>query len=130
MGSVEAAAYATSIFLEIALQAQSRKCRLHPTQYPTSSVAVMDPLSDSSVTKPLASRPLDRPSISTEKQAQDEIRALKTELEKQKQRMVSRPEATANKATSAPRSLKGASLANPNKKARKYEAIEFESDEE
>jgi hypothetical protein len=30
----------------------------------------------------------------------------------------------------APRPLKGASLANPNKKARKYQAIEFESDEE
>lgn len=29
-----------------------------------------------------------------------------------------------------PRPLKGASLANPNKKARKYQALEFESDEE
>jgi hypothetical protein len=32
--------------------------------------------------------------------------------------------------TPAARPLKGASLANPNKKARKYQAIEFESDEE
>ena len=29
-----------------------------------------------------------------------------------------------------PPKLKGASLANPNKKARKYEAVEFESDED
>jgi hypothetical protein len=32
--------------------------------------------------------------------------------------------------TAARRAPKGASLANPNKKARKYQAIEFESDEE
>ena len=84
---------------------------------------------------------------STEKQAQDEIKALRTELEKEKKRVASPPETNAKSVSldfiwgianlriivetvSAPRPLKGASLANPNKKARKYEALEFESDEE
>jgi len=80
------------------------------------------------VVRPSASHAtLEPPSTtSTDKQAQDEIKTLKTELDKQKRRMVSPPET--NK--SGPRPLKGASLANPNKKARKYQAIEFESDEE
>jgi hypothetical protein len=87
--------------------------------------------------------------ISTDVQAQDEIKALRTELDKQKKRMVSPPETSSNSSkcvydidmhtplkdksaenVPVPRPLKGASLANPNKKARKYEAIEFESDEE
>jgi hypothetical protein len=104
----------------------------------------------SGVTKPLTGRPLAKPSspISTEKEAQDEIGALRTELDKQKRRMVSPPGTSSNsecvydrhelplknkssaETVTAPRPLKGASLANPNKKARKYEAIEFESDEE
>src|ERR1700682_3877802 len=85
--------------------------------------------------------------ISTDKQAKDEIKALRTELDNQKRRMVSPSESNANSGymyfkyelflknkpaekLSDRRVLKGASLANPNKKARKYAAIEFESDEE
>jgi hypothetical protein len=52
----------------------------------------------SGVMKPSANSTLARPSgpISTEKQAQDEIMALRTELDKQKKRMVSPPETNAN----------------------------------
>ena len=37
---------------------------------------------------------------------------------------------TENASSSAARPVKGASLANPNKKARKYQAVEFESDDD
>jgi hypothetical protein len=88
---------------------------------------------------------------SADKKAQEEIKALKAELVKQQQKkrhaspeeiapstsrvvsregLFSRYVIFAEAATAAPRPLKGASLANPNKKARKYQAIEFESDEE
>ncbi|KAG5646841.1 hypothetical protein DXG03_002218 [Asterophora parasitica] len=64
---------------------------------------------------------------SGDKKAQDEIiKALKAELEKQR----ATPAETRAKSATAPKVLKGASLANPNKKARKYQAIEFESDDE
>jgi hypothetical protein len=84
---------------------------------------------------------------SSELKAQAEIKALKAELDKEKKRIKSPTESAASEfckrrvvnvfllgpfteSATAPRPLKGASLANPNKKARKYQAIEFESDEE
>lgn len=77
-------------------------------------------------------------------EAQEEIKSLKAQLDKQKnlKRMVSPPESkpqinlcpmiskSAEETAPPARHPKGASLANPNKKARKYQAIEFESDEE
>lgn len=87
---------------------------------------------------------------SVDKKAQKEIKALKAELVKQQQKKrhaspeepvpsasritcresVFNGRCFAETAAVAPRPLKGASLANPNKKARKYQAIEFESDED
>jgi len=91
ISSAEAAAHATGVFLDIALQAQSRKCRLHPAQYSNSSVELDPPR----MTRPLTDRRPASPT-STEKQAKDEIRALRTELDNQKRRMVSPPEPNAN----------------------------------
>ncbi|KAF8070369.1 G-protein alpha subunit-domain-containing protein [Lyophyllum atratum] len=154
----EAASHATDVFLDvsnsftnsyrtlvtilhrqkIALQAQSRKCRLHPDQFGTSYIS--PPPQATSAATISRTAPVPRRSVaatvkqdaeaasssSGDQKAQAEIKALKAELEKQKYKIVE-PRA---KSATAPKPLKGASLANPNKKARKYQAIEFESDDE
>ncbi|KAF5385786.1 hypothetical protein D9615_002338 [Tricholomella constricta] len=147
--SAEAASHATDVFLDIALQAQSRKCRLHPDQFATSHVSpppridTARPLTTStlSTTAPRLVAPLPHRDSATDvdrkaepsgsgfddQKAQDEIKALKAELEKQKQQAIP---SISRKSTAVPKPPKGASLANPNKKARKYQAIEFESDDE
>ncbi|RDB24778.1 hypothetical protein Hypma_007992 [Hypsizygus marmoreus] len=141
LSSAEAASHATDIFLDIALQAQSRRCHLHPDQF-ASSLAPPPPrrIETESSDRPIAPKPKRAPdanvaqsaeassSASTEQKALLEIKALKAELDKQKQRMTPPDPRAKPGAPSKP--LKGASLANPNKKARKYQAIEFESDEE
>ncbi|KAJ7188559.1 hypothetical protein C8R46DRAFT_1055077 [Mycena filopes] len=136
---------------KIALNAQSRQSRLNGFAAPLASTSTSvasrapPPAASSSNSKPTASkaRPpadhgADKKSVakpatgSADTEAQEEIKALKAELVKQQQKKRhASPEHSAPKATTAaPRALKGASLANPNKKARKYQAIEFESDEE
>ncbi|KAJ7287348.1 hypothetical protein C8J57DRAFT_1283612 [Mycena rebaudengoi] len=136
MSAVDAAAYATDIFVGIALQAQSRQS--HLTSTPAASRVPATPKLAGGKGKGKAEPSENNQSVKaakpepSESKAQDEIKALKAELVKQKRRHAS-PEAapTITKAAAvAPRPLKGASLANPNKKARKYKAIEFESDEE
>ncbi|KAJ7668473.1 hypothetical protein DFH06DRAFT_1181828 [Mycena polygramma] len=145
MNSAQAAAYATDVFVTIALNAQSRQSHLNPFAVPiasTSAPSRAPPTAASSSSSKPAKAPADDAGVkkaagktatgSTEKKAQDEIKALKAELVKQQQKKRhASPEQIAPKAAAAaPRPLKGASLANPNKKARKYQAIEFESDEE
>ncbi|KAK7057460.1 hypothetical protein R3P38DRAFT_2841111 [Favolaschia claudopus] len=145
----EAAAYTTEVFVNIALNAQSRQCRLNPSAVPIASTsvvsrsvpAVASTASSKSTGKAKAPREESHEVKVAEKsqktnartaghKAQEEIKALKAELEKQqKKKRLPSPE-EAPKPAAAPRALKGASLANPNKKARKYQAIEFESDEE
>ncbi|KAG6813774.1 hypothetical protein H0H92_007726 [Tricholoma furcatifolium] len=154
--SAEAASHATDVFLDIALQAQSRKCRLHPDEFsstyvssartdrdrPTTTKSTTGNVtaSDSSRTGassrqvvPLPQRAAQSDDVkaaaaSKPDNAQSEIKALKAELAKHQQRAPS----TDPKPKSAPpaKTIKGASLANPNKKARKYQAIEFGSDED
>lgn len=152
MTQADAASHATNVFLEIALQAQSRKCKLHapsvayPPLAPSSLLTVDTKVKAkvSSAAGPSTSKETPaktshkaKESVASAKpsklqaaneDAQEEIKSLKAQLDKQKnlKRMVSPPEKTAP----AARQPKGASLANPNKKARKYQAIEFESDEE
>ncbi|TFK44473.1 hypothetical protein BDQ12DRAFT_673043 [Crucibulum laeve] len=148
MSAVDAAAHATNVFLEIALHAQSRKCRLHaaPAEYSLASITPsITPVASHAVQEP-APQPIDssskvaarvqgssqktaKPSANTvqvDKSAQEEIKLLKAQLEKQKKR----PAASIEKPAAMAPHRKGASLANPNKKARKYQAIEFESDED
>ncbi|KAG6866677.1 hypothetical protein C0991_000787 [Blastosporella zonata] len=148
--SVEAASYTTDVLLDIALQAQSRKCHLHPDQFATTYVsppprtekatpnttASTNDATHSRSAKPIprdADSPIsEKPTLpvasGSNQDQQREIKALKAELAKQQQRAPSTD--TKTKPTAAQKPLKGASLANPNKKARKYQAIEFESDEE
>ncbi|KAJ7502858.1 hypothetical protein B0H11DRAFT_1711981 [Mycena galericulata] len=149
MSPVEAAAYATDVFTAIALQAQSRQSRLNPSAVSLveASAASHAPprATSSSDLKPTTGKSKAttddggnrKPTVTTttgssDSKAQQEIKALKAELVKQQQkkRHASPEEITPKPAAVAPRALKGASLANPNKKARKYQAIEFESDEE
>ncbi|KAF9467321.1 hypothetical protein BDZ94DRAFT_1156078 [Collybia nuda] len=130
INSEEAAAHATNVFFDIALQAQSRKCHLHPAQYPASDIPL--PTLTSSILGPSNNEAASSSTSMTEQGAQAEIKALKAELDEAKKRMRSPPEQDISKFTERelPRLPKGASLANPNKKARKYQALEFESDEE
>ncbi|KAF5322762.1 hypothetical protein D9619_001733 [Psilocybe cf. subviscida] len=162
MSSEDAAAHATTVFVEIALQAQSRKCRLYTssTEYQLldSKPRVSHP---ASATTRLAAGPSKRkertpepePEEETapksgvkvvaaanepakEKAAQREIESLKSRLKQttsQAPAPSARTSATpvpAQKPTPSVRPSKGTSLANPNKKARKYQAIEFGSDDE
>ncbi|KAF4620980.1 hypothetical protein D9613_000343 [Agrocybe pediades] len=149
----EAAAHATNVFIEIALQAQSRKCRLFPSSSDIQDVSIdLPPLPRSTSAVPskrkepsseLPARSEVRPTstaggssnakpVSKEaKAAEEEIKALKAQLQKAKQAVPAGSKTAA--ATTVPPSVrphKGASLANPNKKARKYQAVQFGSDDE
>ncbi|KAF8813718.1 hypothetical protein BYT27DRAFT_7220089 [Phlegmacium glaucopus] len=137
----EAAEHATKVFLDIALQAQSRKCRIYPpvSEYsipnppptlktfkgrsPSPEVHARDNIASSSSNKD--NKP--KEANSEARLAQEEIKLLKSQLQNQK-RTVSEVEKPVPPAAARPH--KGASLANPNKKARKYQAIEFGSDDE
>ncbi|KAF7375923.1 hypothetical protein MSAN_00006700 [Mycena sanguinolenta] len=149
MTSTEAAAYAADVFAMIALNAQSRKSRLNPSAVDFTSASVPSrppPAASSSSSKPAtgnakaptdddvekkpAGKPEKKATGSSDKKAQEEIKALKAQLEKQQQKKRHASPEEIPKATVVPRPLKGASLANPNKKARKYQALEFESDDE
>ncbi|KAM5531846.1 hypothetical protein V8D89_014476 [Ganoderma adspersum] len=178
LSAEDAAAYATKVFTEIGLQAQSRKCRLHPsglqsstyelppkamptasgsgssgkgparrTPSPSPKPVVRKKHSSPQRTKDKGrekakERDRDRPKADSGKkrkadleEAEEKIEALKAELEKTKRRqgaIMTEPSKLLPKSNngSAPSRPKGASLANPTKKARKYQALEFESDEE
>jgi len=136
----EAAEHATKVFLDIALQAQSRKCQI----YPASEYSTVDPpvtfktlkqspeyhantsiASSSSKKKDI--KPKESDSEVVNKLAQEEIKSLKSQLQKQKRTAVEEEKIVVPPAA---RPHKGASLANPNKKVRKYQAIEFGSDDD
>jgi len=137
MTAEDAAEHATKVFLDIALQAKSRKCQIYPPasdystpnppvafktlkQSPEQHANVASSSSKTTVTKP-------KESDSEIKIAQEEIKSLKSQLQKQKRTAVKDEKIVV---PAAARPHKGASLANPNKKVRKYQAIEFASDDE
>ncbi|KAH7925934.1 hypothetical protein BV22DRAFT_1088096 [Leucogyrophana mollusca] len=124
----EAAAHATTVLTAIALQAQSRKCRLNPSSSFSPSVSAEPPRTTSASPKKIPSVPAPEP-LASDQEAQQKIKALEAELALAKKAKSRSPPSELSK-TTAPRPPKGASLANPNKKARKYQALEFESDEE
>ncbi|PPQ98407.1 hypothetical protein CVT24_004086 [Panaeolus cyanescens] len=168
MNPQEAAAYATKMFIEIALQAQSRKCRLYPSTADTEATPVevayvprsrtltsaaasgsvtgldgqrgdvknkssahkgatpSDQHADVNMAVDNKQQLLSGNTSAAERRAKtagEKIQVSKTQLEK---RAASPVEKTAGRS----RAHKGASLANPNKKARKYQAIEFGSDDD
>ncbi|KAI8992867.1 hypothetical protein BD414DRAFT_535457 [Trametes punicea] len=152
----EAVVYATKIFVEIALQAQSRRCRLYPSIHDVSS-AVPAPAAHgrrtpenvpSHATKHHTPHSVKGKEKATDEQpvtenkykrkadaAEEEIQALKAELEKakrQQQAIMTDPSKLLpiNRTSQTISKPRGVSLANPTKKARRYKPIEFESDDE
>ncbi|KAG1742125.1 hypothetical protein EDB19DRAFT_1827786 [Suillus lakei] len=128
----EAASHATAVFTEIALQAQSRKCQLNPP-FSSRNVTVISESShaNSASTLPSKRTPLglsQDPVPAVNQAAERKIKALEAELARSKER--SPPGDMISKSSANSRPPKGASLANPNKKARKYQVLEFESDED
>jgi len=137
----EAASHATRMFWDIALTAQSRKCRLNgPSSYIPPSLPLSGSREVPATTKPESTTVNQSkeerkvtPVTASVKKAQEEIKTLKAELAQEKKRSAPQASASASKARSAvpqPHKVAGASLANPNKRVRKIQAIEFESDEE
>ncbi|KAG6897721.1 hypothetical protein C0992_011931 [Termitomyces sp. T32_za158] len=91
----------------------------------TTSVMAPSNTSRRGIPSPQGALPVDvKPQAAVCTDGHTEVKASKAKLEKPNQR------ASSTDPKIAPKQLKGASLANPNKKARKYQAIEFESDEE
>ncbi|KAG2356357.1 hypothetical protein BDR07DRAFT_1300731 [Suillus spraguei] len=135
LSPVEAASHATAVFIEIALQAQSRKCQLNPLFSPR-NVAVIAESShaNSASTFPSRRTPLGPglPALVVNQGAERKIKAFEAELARSKERSP-QSDTTSSKPSepsASSRPPKGASLANPNKKARKYQVLEFESDED
>ncbi|KAL0579768.1 hypothetical protein V5O48_002262 [Marasmius crinis-equi] len=127
----EAAAFASEVFLEIALRAQSRQCQLHGSAYAAPSKVA--PVSTFTTKAGSSSRHKDKTVVSEDEDDPKPATAVKRSGESSKRKVQElspdpEPKSKANKP--APRPIKGASLANPNKKARKYQAIEFGSDED
>ncbi|KIK98581.1 hypothetical protein PAXRUDRAFT_823752 [Paxillus rubicundulus Ve08.2h10] len=130
LSPTEAASHATALLSEIALQAQSRNCHLNP---PTLSTPAVGPSRATSVahvhssTKRKARAAITAPVTSADEEAQQKIKTLEAELAVAKAAKSKSPEP---KASTSARPPKGASLANPHKKARKYQPVEFESDDD
>ncbi|KAI0769631.1 hypothetical protein BD413DRAFT_671700 [Trametes elegans] len=153
LASQQAAAYATKVFTEIALQAKPRKCRLYPSLSVSGTaipaLAVHTPPQDVKKDTPRKDKGKERASdekpVSQSRhkrkaeEAEEEIQALRAELEKTKREqsaLTTAPTKLQTKNKQAPSTTttrtkaNGMSLANPSKRARKYQPIEFESDDE
>ncbi|KAF9231402.1 hypothetical protein BU15DRAFT_56167 [Melanogaster broomeanus] len=119
LSPTEAASNATALLSEIALQAQSRKCRLNPATFsaPTATTAGPSRAAPARGAEPAPAAP------PADQEAQRKIMALEAELAEVKATTVGEPD---QKVATSARPPKGASLANPHKKARKYQPVEFE----
>ncbi|RXW21319.1 hypothetical protein EST38_g4531 [Candolleomyces aberdarensis] len=135
----QAAEFATGIFLDIALQAKSRKCRLHGSSISFQSSSTSSVPLRAQEAKPTLqtcvsdSSKKPEPPIASSSRATSKAATAARTVETEPKADPAKKRATAPEkpaAPPAPRPQKGASLANPNKKARKYKAIEFESDSE
>ncbi|PFH52075.1 hypothetical protein AMATHDRAFT_57914 [Amanita thiersii Skay4041] len=107
--ATEAAGFATKLLLEVALQAQSQGCRL----YKGSSVPARLP----TLAPPIPGR-----SRKVMKRGADEL------VEDEERRVLGNGKGEVGKEKGRGQVKSGGSLANPNKKARKYAEIQFESD--
>ncbi|KAI6157397.1 hypothetical protein BKA82DRAFT_4056387 [Pisolithus tinctorius] len=131
LSPTEAASYATALLSEIALQAQPRRCRLNPPIF-SASPSRLPPLRAPSPPKTLVEKDV-RDVQSLPAEALRKIQVLEAELAQakaQKAKSKSPPLNLGTKSIAVTSTAKGASLANPHKKARKYQALEFASDEE
>ncbi|KAI0795752.1 hypothetical protein C8Q75DRAFT_747281 [Abortiporus biennis] len=172
MSSRDTSEFTWKVFLELALQSQSKGCRIYPSSLESSSISPVpttrheppatiahkrkaeeepqahhshhdrhDAKSSSakSIHKKPSSAELALQAQETKiKELEHKLAHLKEE-EKAKQKAESSTQAKNSSDGLASRAktnsglktkMKGASLANPNKKARKYQALEFESDDD
>ncbi|KAJ8076933.1 hypothetical protein PM082_001356 [Marasmius tenuissimus] len=119
--------------LQIALNAKSRQCQLHGSNYAVPSiVAPVTSHASISTAATSSSKPKSKRESLEDSDSQPSAGTKKsTEGSKRKAPELSPdPEPKSKSVKAVPRPVKGASLANPNKKARKYQAIEFGSDED
>lgn len=170
----EAASFAAKVFTQIALQAQSRQCRLYPSSYEppatstktarstppssrpsasSSKAGAMEEIEHPKAAEAPRSRRTDQAETDSRKpdtgfnhkrghspEAQREIRKLKAQLSCTETQLLEsgQPKPDTSKLQSIAKSSRapagqpriGASLANPTKKRRKYQALEFGSDED
>lgn len=130
LSPTEAASHATALLSEIALQAQSRKCQLNPPAFSTPTAGPSRAASVAHVHSPpkrTARATIPAPVTSADEEAQQKIKTLEAELAVAKAAKSKSPEP---KVSTSARPPKGVSLANPHKKARKYQPVEFESDDD
>ncbi|KAI0082040.1 hypothetical protein K474DRAFT_1681735 [Panus rudis PR-1116 ss-1] len=136
LSAQEAAAYAAKVFADIALQAQSRGHRLSLTSNESSTIVKRHAKSHTREEVPRPQPLTHQPSLS-EIRANEKIKELESQLAKEKKKSAVAAEfssegllSQAKKAPPVARPMKGASLANPAKKARKFKELEFGSDDE
>ncbi|KAK1225297.1 hypothetical protein PQX77_011816 [Marasmius sp. AFHP31] len=133
MDSKDAASFVSEIFCDIALKAKSRQCQLHGSNFAIPSIVAPVTSHASTITAATSSsKPESKKETLEDSDPQPSASAKKSaEGSKRKVPELSPdPEPKSKSVKAAPRPVKGASLANPNKKARKYQAIEFGSDED
>ncbi|KAF8828800.1 hypothetical protein HHX47_DHR3000347 [Lentinula edodes] len=132
----DAACYAAEVFCSIARDAQTRKCQLYG-----SSFAVAADVSTTHLNKtvvPSSSESFANSGLGTSIKKREEPKSKRvaeqpapSKRRKEQKEETQSPDPEAKpKAKGAPKPIKGASLANPTKKARKYQAVQFDSDED
>ncbi|EAU91123.2 hypothetical protein CC1G_03291 [Coprinopsis cinerea okayama7 len=138
----EAAEFATTIFLDIALQAQSRKGRLHGSSMPAlpsfgssnTPSAARSKLADLSPPRSKAEETSAQtilgktPTTTASSSRASSSKAVEKEEPKAKIPDPKKRAAPQKTPTTIPQ--KGVALGNPTKKARRYQKIEFESDDD
>ncbi|KAK0195681.1 hypothetical protein F5146DRAFT_1026617 [Armillaria mellea] len=126
MDSEESTIYTCRVLLDVALQAQKRKCHLHPDGFDLVSVPPLDSSSSTARTTKSASGPASR---KEEEVSEPKAKAGPSNDKKRKEAEPVKPE---SKKALSPRPLKlrGASLANPTRKARRYQPAKFLSEDE
>ncbi|KAF9219607.1 hypothetical protein BS17DRAFT_789060 [Gyrodon lividus] len=134
LSPTEAASHVTTLLSEIALEAQSRKCRLNPPAVSAPVVTTSAPSNIVSVAHSPPKKgvliPEPAPVTSVDKEAQQKIKSLEAELAEAKAAKKAKSKSPELTLSTSARPPKGASLANPHKKARKYQPVEFESDDD
>ncbi|THV06694.1 hypothetical protein K435DRAFT_710877 [Dendrothele bispora CBS 962.96] len=118
ISAAEAASFSTQVFLDIALRAQTRGNQLYGSE-----MSVPTAIGNAASTSNEASRNSKAP------ERENMVKQKEETIKPTGKRKESEPPVPVEQLQPKTRA-KGASLANPNKKARKYQAQEFESDED
>ncbi|TFK53853.1 hypothetical protein OE88DRAFT_1122975 [Heliocybe sulcata] len=142
LSSQDAAAFASDVLFRIALQAQKHGCQLQPSTLPAPPVLPDMPRQPRSRTTTVKDSSSTSTSTSS-KSAQDpetlkEIEELRSQLAEAHAETTKSPKSKApsnplqlrmTRGLAAASHVKGASLANPNKRVRKIKEIEFEDED-